>query len=92
MDCWIVGERGNPTTPISINPLIQQSASIQLASLRLCVLALNWFMLLVNLRHLEAHEIHLGGELAAAVVLASALGDVVLRLGDPRVRVTGEAS
>ncbi len=30
--------------------------------------------------------------LAAAVVLASALGDVVLRLVDPRVRVTGEAS
>src|SRR5487761_1423823 len=29
--------------------------------------------------------------LAAAVVLASALGDVVLRLVDPRVRVTGEA-
>ena len=29
--------------------------------------------------------------LAAAVVIASALGDVVLRLVDPRVRVTGEA-
>lgn len=29
--------------------------------------------------------------LAAAVVIASALGDIVLRLVDPRVRVTGEA-
>ena len=73
MDWWIIGLME-----------IQKSihSSIQLASFRLCAFTLNWFMLSINLRHLEAHELRLEGELAA-VELEFDLHDEMIRAEQP---------